>query len=197
MEDGQMPFPAMMSCFNCKHMQQHLILHEHWSKTRSLLLPKLRTGQGDMASTSGPHLTMLQPSKWNPILLVRLASLSSMQTLSASTVSNIFGPRTSFLAIPTYHVGQDLSSDLGTLTPEASQCSSGQGNDQPIWRPHFPFCLRTLLRQSLFKIIFFHRKHLANFFSPLKTWLQKGHTCIPHKCFLPCDFAEPTAHFPF
>lgn len=107
------------------------------------------------------------------------------------------GPHTSLLAIPTYHVGQDLSSGLGTLTPEASQCSSGQGNDQPIWRPHFPFCLRTLLRQRLFKLIFFHSKHLAIFFSPLKMWLQKGHTCFPNKCFLPCDLAEPIAHFPF
>lgn len=126
-----MPFPAM-SCFNCKHIQQHLIVHDHWSKTRSLLLPNLRTGKGDTASMSGPHLTMLQPSEWNPTLPVRLASLFSMQNLSASILPNFLGPLTYLLAIPTYHVGQDLSSGLATLTPEASQCSGGQGNNQPI-----------------------------------------------------------------
>lgn len=119
-----MPFPSM-SCFNCKHLWQH----DHWSMTRCLLLPKLRTGKGDTASTPGLHLTMLQSSEWNPILPVGLASLSSMQSLSASTVPNFFGPHTSLLATPTCHVGQDLCSGFGTLTPEASQCSGGEGNN--------------------------------------------------------------------
>lgn len=64
--------------------------------------------------------------------------------------------------------GAGLELCLGTLTPEAPQCSGRQGNDQPLWRPHFPFCLRTQLRQSLFKLMFFHSKHLANFFPSFK-----------------------------
>lgn len=95
-----MPFPAMMSCFYCKHMQQHLIVPDHLSKTKSLLLPKLRTGKDDMTFMSGPHLTMLQPCERNPIFPGKLASCSSVQTISASTVPNLFDPHISLLANP-------------------------------------------------------------------------------------------------
>lgn len=60
--------------------------------------------------------------------------------------------------------GAGLVSVPKQISPEAPQCSGKQCNDQLLWRPPFPFCLRTQLRQSLFKLMFFHSKHMAIFF---------------------------------
>ena len=119
-----------------------------------------------------------------------LSPPSSMQSLSASIVPNFFGLHTSLLAISTYRVGQDLSNDLGTLAPEAPQCSGGQHNDQPTWRPHFPFHLRTHLRWSLFKL-FAHHKHPAIFFSSFKNMATKGPCVLQIKVFLPVILQSP------
>lgn len=157
-----MPFPAMMSCFSCKQLRQHLIVHGHWSKTRSLPLLKLRTGKGDVASISGPqldHALKQIPSSQSGLPPSPQCKASEFPQCQTSLVlTPLCQPSTHI------HAGQDLSSGSGTVIPETSQCLGGQGNDQHMWRPHFPLCLRTHLGQRLFKLIFFHREHLANFF---------------------------------
>lgn len=104
-----------------------------------------------------PHWPCSSPPNGIPSSQVRLASLSSMQSFSASMVSYFCGPHTSLLINITYCIGQDLNSSLRTLIHEAWQ------HNQPILRT-LPFCLRTPLRQNLFQLTFFHSKHLAIFF---------------------------------
>lgn len=148
-----MPCPAMMSCLTLSRCSGI------WLCMATGLRPSAATEAQDWKGWHGPYV---RPSTWpcperNHIHPVMPASLSSMQSFWVSTVPDFFGPHTALSATHTHHIGQDWSSGLGTVIPKSSlkhHCLGGQGNDQHIWSPHFPFYLRTNLRQSLFKLIF-------------------------------------------
>lgn len=172
-------------------MQQHLIVHGQWSKAFCCYW---RSGLKEWCGF------YVRPSTWpccerNHILPVRAASFSSMPSLWVSMVPNFFGPYISLSATHTHHWARTWAVAWEQeVIPEASLLR-WTGQWPTHWRPHFPFYLKTHLEQNLFKLIFFHSRHLA--FSPLTTCLKRDHSFIPNKCFVPFDCAEPIAQFPF